>query len=135
VVYGVGGGHNDLLMLAVMVAGVSLLLQHRERIGGASIVVATAIKLTSGIIAPFALAGMLGPLARRRRRELLIGAAATTVVVAILSLVLFGTGSLHLLTTLRHNQSNGDWRSIPGFVSTRLGLGTIGHVTGYVLGA
>ena len=30
VVYGVGGGHNDLLMLAPMVAGIVLLLQRRE---------------------------------------------------------------------------------------------------------
>ena len=34
VVYGVGGGHNDLLMLAVMLAGIYALLQHRERAGG-----------------------------------------------------------------------------------------------------
>lgn len=135
VVYGVGGGHNDLLMLVAMVAAVSLLLQHRDRLGGASVVLATAIKLTSAVIAPFAFADMLRAPARRRRRELLLGAGVTAVAVAVLSLALFGTGSLHLITTLRHNQAQGDWRSIPGFVSTRLGLGTIGHVTGYLLGA
>ncbi len=33
VVYGVGGGHNDLLMLAVLLAGIALILQHRDRAG------------------------------------------------------------------------------------------------------
>lgn len=135
VVYGVGGGHNDLIMLAVTTAAVALLLQQRDRLGGASVVLAAAVKLTAGLLAPFALAGMLGPLARRRRRELLIGAGLTTLAIAVLSFALFGTGSLHLLATLRDNQSHGDWRSIPGFISTRLGLGTIGHLTGYLLGA
>jgi alpha-1,6-mannosyltransferase len=135
VVYGVGGGHNDLLMLAALIAGVALLLQHRDRLGGGSIIVATAIKLTAGLLAPFAFAELLGPLAHRRRRELLLGAGVTAIAAATLSFALFGTGPLHLIGTLRYNQSQGDWRSIPGFVSTRLGLGTIGHVTGYVLGA
>ncbi len=58
----------------------------------------------------------------------------TAVAVAALSFALFGTGSLHLLHTLRQNQGRGDWHSIPGFISTRLGFGTIGHVTGIVLG-
>ena len=35
VVYGVGGGHNDLLMIALMVTGVYVLLQQRERTSGA----------------------------------------------------------------------------------------------------
>ena len=28
----------------------------------------------------------------------------------------------------------GDWKSIPGFISTRLGLGTLGHAAGLCLG-
>ncbi len=35
VVYGVGGGHNDLLMLVPLLAGVVLLLQRRGRLGAA----------------------------------------------------------------------------------------------------
>jgi hypothetical protein len=134
VVYGVGGGHNDLLMLAVMMIGISLILQHRDRLGGASIVMAAGLKLTGLLVAPFALAGTSHPLSRRRRRELLVGGVAATVAVAILSVAMFGTGSLHLLGTLRRVQTLGDWHSIPGFISTRLGLGEIGHATGFILG-
>ena len=40
-----------------------------------------------------------------------------------------------MFATLQRVQSEGDWHSIPGFIGTRLGLGTAGSVTGIVLGA
>jgi uncharacterized membrane protein len=134
VVFGVGGGHNDLLMLAVMMLGLSLVLQRRERSGGVAMAAAVAIKLTGGLLAPFALAGMGAANARPRRREFLLGLGVTTVAVAALTFGLFGTGSLHMLSTLHTSQSEGDWSSIPGFITTKLGLGMIGHLTGYLLG-
>ena len=60
VVYGVGGGHNDMLMLALVVAGIALLLQHRDRLGAGSIVIGAGVKLTAGLFLPFALAGAGG---------------------------------------------------------------------------
>ena len=49
IVYGVGGGHNDLLML-LAVAGSRLRRPGlaRERLGGALTMLAIAIKLTGG---------------------------------------------------------------------------------------
>ncbi len=134
VVYGVGGGHNDLLMLAVLVAGMSLLLSHRPRAGGASIVIAVGVKLTAGLYLPFVLADARGQAADRRRREIVIGAGVAAAALAVLGFGLFGSGPLHLLSTVTQNQGKGDWHSIPGFMSTRLG-GTAGHVIGYVLAA
>jgi Glycosyltransferase family 87 len=131
--YGVGGGHNDLLMLAVMMAGVYLLLAHRERSGGASLMVATGIKLTAGLMLPFALAGTGRPLSRSRRRDVLLGAGVAGAAVASLSFVLFGTGMFKLIATIHQSQSMGGSHSLPGFITTVLGLGTIGHVTGYLL--
>jgi hypothetical protein len=133
VVYGVGGGHNDLLMLAAMVAGIYAIVQHRDRTGGGLLSVATWIKLTGGLLLPFAIAG--GAIRRAGRREMVIGAVIGSVMIAILSAALFGAGPLHLPATIEHTQSEGDWQSIPGFITTRLGLGTIGHITGYVLTA
>jgi hypothetical protein len=49
------------------------------------------------------------------------------------SFAVFGGGVLHLAVTVQKSQSEGDWHSIPGFVSSRLGLGTAGHITGDVL--
>ena len=71
VVYGVGGGHNDLLMLAILTAGIYLMLAHRERAGAGAIVLAAAVKLTAVLFLPFALAGAGGPRTRPRRRDVL----------------------------------------------------------------
>jgi alpha-1,6-mannosyltransferase len=134
VLYGVGGGHNDMLMLAALMAGVYVLLQHRERAGGGMMVIAAGIKLTAGLFLPFALASRGGLGARGRRRDLLIGAGAAAAAITALGLAMFGTGPLHLLGTLQKTQSEGDWHSIPGLISTRLGLGAVGRVTGVCLG-
>jgi alpha-1,6-mannosyltransferase len=131
VIYGVGGGHNDLLMLAAMVVGIYAILQHRDRVGGGLLAAATGIKLTAGLLLPFAIAG--GAIRRVGRREIVVGAVAVTLLMAVLGVILFGAGPLHLPATIQHSQSEGDWHSIPGFITSRLGLGTIGHVTGYVL--
>jgi alpha-1,6-mannosyltransferase len=127
VVYGVGGGHNDLLMLVPMLAGLVLLLQRRGRLGAGSIVVGAGIKLTAGLLLPFALAGARGPLLSTRRRDLLIGAGVVAVLLGIFTVILFGAGPLHLPATIEQVQSKGNWQSIPGFIGTRLGLGTVGH--------
>jgi Glycosyltransferase family 87 len=126
VVYGVGGGHNDLLMLAPALAGVVLLLQGRGRLGGGSIVAAAAVKVTAGLLLPFALADPRGRLDRTRRREIVIGAGVTAAALLVFAVALFGTGPLHLPGTIETAQSKGNWQSIPGFISTRLGLGTVG---------
>ncbi|MBV9195170.1 MAG: polyprenol phosphomannose-dependent alpha 1,6 mannosyltransferase MptB [Solirubrobacterales bacterium] len=133
VVYGVGGGHNDLVMVAVMMAGVYLLLARRERSGAASLVIAIGVKLSAGLMLPFALAGSGRPLSGSRRREIAIGAGFCAALVAGLSFAAFGSGLLRLIATVHQSQSEGDWHSLPGFIGTRLGLGTVGQVTGYVL--
>jgi Glycosyltransferase family 87 len=133
-VYGVGGGHNDLLMLVPMLAGVVLLLQRRGRLGAGSIVVGAGIKLTAGLLLPFALAGGRGPLSSARRRDILIGAGAATALIGIFTVALFGTGPLQLPGTIESVQSKGNWQSVPGFIGTRLGLGTVGHPVALILG-
>jgi alpha-1,6-mannosyltransferase len=129
----VGGGHNDLLMLVPLLAGAVLLLQRRGRLGAGSIVVASAIKVTAGLLLPFALAGARGQLFRTRRRDLLIGAGIAGALVAALAVALFGTGPLHLPATIEQVQSKGTWQSIPNFIGTRLGLGTVGHPVALIL--
>jgi hypothetical protein len=135
VVYGVGGGHNDLLMLVPMLAGVVLLLQRRGRLGAGAIMVGVGIKVTAGLLFPFALAGARGPLLSTRRRDLLIGAGITAALLSIFAVILFGTGPLHLPATIEKVQGKGsNWQSIPGFIGTRLGLGTVGHPAALILG-
>ncbi|HEY2161751.1 MAG TPA: polyprenol phosphomannose-dependent alpha 1,6 mannosyltransferase MptB [Solirubrobacteraceae bacterium] len=133
VVYGVGGAHNDLLMMLFVVAGIYFLLAHRDRSAGAAMVTAAVVKVTGGLMLPFALASGGPGRGRDRRRDILIGAGVALSATATLAIVLFGLGPLHLFGTIQKVQSEGDWHSIPGFIGTKLGLGTIAHVVGWLL--
>jgi len=129
VIYGVGGGHNDLLMLLVGVGGIYAILSSRERLGGGLTMLAVGIKLTAGLVFPFALlAG--GRRRGRPRRDLILSAAVGAALLAVLSLGVFGWGSFDMLSTINKSQSEGQW-SIPAVLSSVLGVGT---VTGYALG-
>ncbi|MBV9195670.1 MAG: DUF2029 domain-containing protein [Solirubrobacterales bacterium] len=122
VVYGVGGGHNDLLMLAIVITGMYALLMQRQRVSGGLIIAATAVKLTAALMLPFAVAHTAGRRSDRHgRRMVLAGAALSAGVVAALTFSVFGTGPLHLMATLQTVQSQGGLHSIPGLIMTLLG--------------
>lgn len=130
-IYAVGGSHNDTLMLALLMGAVAALGAHRARSAGGLLVAAIAVKLTAGMLLPFALA------ARRERsrphlKRILAGGVAVFIVVLCVSTILFGSGPLHLLGTLEVVQSNGGRQSIPGFISWALGFGRLSH--GVVVG-
>lgn len=82
--YGLGGFHNDVFVLLLTLAAISLLLDRREGRAGAAIAAAIAIKASAGILLPFLLLGA------SRRRRLLAGAGAVAVPVAAISLAAFG---------------------------------------------
>lgn len=136
VLYGVGGGHNDLLMLAILVAGLYVLLQQRERSSGALLVTATAVKLTAGLLLPFAFAARHhhhdceGECSHRR---LLLGACLGGAAIAALAYAFFGTGPLHVLATLQGIQSQGGAHSIAGFLFTAAGLPGLARPAGVAL--
>jgi hypothetical protein len=134
IIYGVGGGHNDLLMIMFTTLGVYALLARRERATGAMIALGAAIKLTGALLLPFALAAGTGLGAERRRRSIVIGAAITSVVFALAGFGYFGIAQVNMVLTLQHIQSAGDTSSIPGFLSVVLRLDVVGHVVGLVLG-
>jgi hypothetical protein len=135
-VFGVGGGHNDLLMLAILLTGVYVLLRKKERTSGALIVTASVVKLTAGLLLPFALAASAG---RRdgahRRVSLLTGAALAAVLAGVLGFVLFGSGPLHVLGTLGRIQKTAGAQSIPGLILKVLGLGALSGPVALVLDA
>ena len=134
VVYGVGGGHNDLLMLLAVSVSLYAVLAGRERRGGALLALAAGLKLSAGLLFPFLLADRAGSRSPRRRRELLYGAGAAGLVIATATAIAFGAAPLALPAILAKAQAAGDWHSVPGLISTRLGLSQLGHVIGIVLG-
>lgn len=133
VVFGVGGGHNDLLMLVALMAGVYLLLTRRERPSGAMMVVATAVKLSAVLPMLFAVISGDGHRGGRIQKGFIVGAAAATAAIGALSFGLFGTGPLHLPGTLENVQSVGDWHSVPGLLRA-LQFPTASAVISVVLG-
>lgn len=137
VIYGVGGGHNDLLMLLAMIGGVYAVLASREWVGGGLSVLAIGIKLTAGLVLPFALAdgGAAGTQTRQRARRtrLALGAGVGLAALAALSFSVFGTGSFHMFGAVVRSQREGGWLGIPGFISSKLSLPTAGHIAGFVL--
>jgi hypothetical protein len=134
VVYGVGGGHNDLLMLAILITGVYVLLQEKQRTSGALIVAASVIKLTAGLILPFALAESAGRRdGARGRLAILTGAALAAVLAGTLGFALFGSGPLHLLTTVQAIQNGGGIQSVVGMIFHVLGFSGLGRIPGLLL--
>jgi alpha-1,6-mannosyltransferase len=123
VVYGVGGGHNDLLMVAILTTGVYVLLRRNDRASGALIVAAIAVKLTAALLLPFALAQIAS---RREAPSSLVavftGVGVAAALAAAFSLVVFGTAPFQLLDTLRDIQASGVLLSIPGVILTPFGL-------------
>jgi alpha-1,6-mannosyltransferase len=134
VIYGVGGGHNDLLMLAVSTAALYLVVAHRGRLGGGLLVLAVAIKLTAGLLIPFAYAAGGADRAKRRRRDVAIGVGIGLALMVAVSGAVFGTGALNVFPTIARSQSEGDWHSVPGLIGT-LGPALAGHIVGYLLEA
>jgi uncharacterized membrane protein len=133
VLYGVGGGHNDLLMVLPMVAGVYAVLRSRDRKAGALFVTAAAVKLTGALVAPFAYAAPEMANGDGRRRAMMIGVGAAAAVVMAIGFGLFGAGTLHLPLILSQIQSEGDWHSIPGFISTAMLLPGLARIVGVIL--
>ena len=97
-VWTVGGAHNDLLMLVLTLAGVSLALASREALGGAAVVAAAAVKATAGLAIPFLLLGA------RRRGRVLAGVAGAAVLLYVLAAEAFPGHALGVVSVLRGEQ-------------------------------
>jgi len=140
-VWGLGGDHNDFLMMLCIVLGFYLLLRARERIAssegerpaswrqwltplhapevgaGAAFVTAAAFKASAAILIPVLLAGLLH--SRRTLCQVILGMLAAGVVLGLASLVAFG---LHIpdLSTQSRLVTN---ESIPNLLGLAVGAG------------
>jgi hypothetical protein len=124
-VWGLGGDHNDFLMMFFALLGFYLLLRGRERAqagapelgAGGAFILATAIKASAGVLLPVVLAAMLR--APRRLLLVVLGMAAAVVLIGAASLSAFG---LHLpdLSTQGSLVTN---ESVPNLLGLALGSG------------
>jgi len=117
VIYGLGGAHNDLIMLAAMMAAVSLTLGGRDAAAAASVVAGALVKVTVAALLPFML------LARRARhaQAQLLGAAVALGLGAVMAVAAFGAHGLDLIAALNRDAA---------FVSTDSFPTEIAHLFG-----
>jgi hypothetical protein len=139
-VWGLGGDHNDFLMMFMILLGLYLLLRARERTAGrdaptgglrgwllpmsyeevgagVALMTAVAIKASAAILIPVVLAALLR--APRRLIHVVLGMAVATVILGVASLAAFG---LHIpdLSTQGNVVTN---ESIPNLLGLALGSG------------
>jgi hypothetical protein len=119
VIYGVGGAHNDLIMMLAMMAAVTLTIapvrSARREAGAAAWVVAGALtKATVAVLLPFMVLS-------RRRLAPVLGAIVAIVVCAIVGYLVFGIHGINLVAALNRDAA---------FVSTDSFANEIAHLFG-----
>jgi alpha-1,6-mannosyltransferase len=119
VIYGLGGAHNDLIMLLLMMAAVDLTLlgrpsPRRDAAAAAFVVAGALVKATVAALLPFMI------LARRRLAPIL-GALATLVVGALVAYAAFGVHGIDVVAALNRDAA---------FVSTDSFATEIAHLFG-----
>lgn len=115
-VYEVGGGHNDMLPVALLLLAILFVVEQRPAAGGAGAALAFGAKASSGLALPFVL------LAAAPRRVALAGAAAGLALVLSLGLATFGTSALGVGHQLRQQQDFVAYGSVPGRLAALLGF-------------
>jgi uncharacterized membrane protein (DUF485 family) len=128
-VWGLGGDHNDFLMVFAIVLGFYLLLRSREHerlderaavteIGaGVAFVAAAALKASAGVLIPIVLVSLLH--APRRLGRVIAGMALAGLIVGAASLIAFGLHIPDLSTQSRVVTSI----SLPNLLGLALGAG------------
>jgi hypothetical protein len=120
-VWAVGGAHNDLIVVAAVTAGVWLAVAGRERLAGATLAGAAALKVSAGVMLPFLVAGR----PRGGRRGVLEGAVVAGAAAVVVTLAAFGTGVTGMLRAQVDQQNLVATASLPNQVGEWLGLGGI----------
>jgi hypothetical protein len=111
-VYGVGGAHNDMYMLLLLLGGVLLALHGREALGAGAVVAAAAVKFTAGLALPF-----MWLAARGRRRKLLLGGGVAALAVVAAVALAFSDGIGSALVPVSEQRDATSLRTLPGQVA------------------
>jgi alpha-1,6-mannosyltransferase len=114
VIYCLGGAHNDLVMLLLMMAAVSLTFARRDATAAAAVVAGALVKATVAALLPFMI------LARRSRAQI-FGALAALVLGLLIGLLAFGVDGINIIAALNRDAA---------FVSTDSFPTEIAHLVG-----
>lgn len=132
--HGIGGAHNDLMMLAAVLFAVRLVIDAKPVHAGAVLAGAMAIKPTAGLVLPFLIIGAR-EYALRGGRRCAAGFAGAGAVLAGIGFAIYGFSWLAVPITISRGPARqvGVLESIPGMFAGYLRLGTIGPVASAVL--
>ena len=113
-IYALGGAHNDLIMMLLMMAAVSLTFARRDAEAAATVVVGALVKATVAALLPFMI------LARRSGAQVL-GALGALALGALLGYLFFGIDGVNVVAALNRDAA---------FVSTDSFPTEIAHLVG-----
>lgn len=97
-IYGLGGLHNDLVMMAVMMGAVTLMFAQRDVSAGATLIASTFIKATAIALLPFMVLS-------KRSWRLIAGVLGSTVVCAAVGYLIFGINGADIFSVLTKDSS------------------------------
>jgi alpha-1,6-mannosyltransferase len=114
--YGVGGAHNDFLLLVLGLSAVLLALEQRPFPSGVLGTLAVGVKAPAAVLLPFLV------LATRAPRRALAGALAGGAALLTLAFAAFGSEALGFVAQIREQQQFVAIYSVPNRVATLLGF-------------
>ena len=114
VIYGLGGAHNDLIMLALMMAAVAFTLSDRDAAAGAAVVAGALVKATVAVLLPFMILA-------RRRSAAVYGAFGALGLCALAGYLAFGIHGIDVVSALNRDSA---------FVSTDSFPNELAHLFG-----
>ena len=119
IVHLMGGVHNEMLMIGLMMAGIALTLSRHHISGAALIAVAVAIKATAMLALPFMVWVWMRHLPGNRLRAFAVASAASITTLGVVLAVLSGLAGVGLgwLTALAGSARVINWLTIPTAVA------------------
>ncbi len=114
VIYGLGGAHNDLLMMLLMMTAVSLTFAGKDAAAAGTVVVGALVKATVAALLPFMI------LARRSWAQIL-GAAGALVFGLLIGYLAFGVHGVDVVSALNRDAAFVSTDSFPNEIAHLLG--------------
>lgn len=114
VVYALGGAHNDLLMMLMMMGAVALTFAGRDAPAAALVIAGALVKATVAALLPFML------LARRGAGQIL-GALVTLALGALVAYAVFGSDGVNIVAALNRDAAFVSTDSFPTEIAHLLG--------------
>lgn len=137
IIHLMGGVHNEMLMVGLMMAGIALMFARRHVAGAALIAVAVAVKATAVLALPFMVWVWMRHLAGNRLRAFAIASGASIATFVAVFAVLSGLAGVGLgwLTALQGSVKIINWLTVPTAVAniTNLIGGWFGTVNFYAV--